>query len=85
MKGISKMAIQEFVPTVTQNRFAFDFLHDELDTLLALSITLMNRLEDQSEDGDTTSWRLAQVLNDRLASTAFTNNMRTLLTGEKLN
>ncbi len=72
--------------TTDQAKFAFDFLQDELETLLALSITLMNQLEPDDpqnhEDYEhITAWRLSQVLNDRLSSVAFTNNMRTLLLG----
>lgn len=80
------MAEQEFTPTAGQNRLAFDFLEDELETLLALSITLKNQLEpDDPQNHDdcehTTAWRLSQVLNDRLASTEFSNNMRMLMLG----
>ncbi|MBK1685189.1 hypothetical protein [Rhodoferax fermentans] len=78
------MSTNEFTPTADSNLFAFGFLEDELETLLALSITLMNRLEDQGEDGDVTSWRLSQVLNERLSSVTFTNNMRVLMLGKKL-
>jgi hypothetical protein len=86
----SKMAIQEFVPTAESNRFAYGFIEEELETLLCLSIALKRELEpnDPNNPGDefnATPWRLAQVLNERLSSTAFTSNMRTLLTGEKLN
>jgi hypothetical protein len=85
MKVTSKMARNEFTPTADSNCFAFDILKDELETLLALSITLMNRLEDsqQSDNPDTTSWRLSRVLNERLTNVSFTNNMRQLLLGEK--
>ena len=77
------MATNEFTPTTDSNRFAFGFLADELETLLALSIILMNRLEDQREQdsGDITTWRLSQVLNERLSDATFTNNMRKLLLG----
>ena len=80
------MAEQQFTPTAAMNKFAFEFLDDELETLLALSITLMNRLEpndpkNPSDRDDITSWRLSQVLNDRLATVEFSNNMRMLLLG----
>lgn len=77
------MATNEFTPTTDSNRFAFGVLEDELETLLALSIILMNRLEDQQEqeNSDITSWRLSEVLNERLSKTEFSNNMRQLLLG----
>ena len=77
------MATNEFTPTADSNRFAFDFLNDELDTLLALSTVLMNHIEDQQEKEDVgiTAWRLSQVLSERLSSVEFTNNMRLLLLG----
>lgn len=80
------MAEQQFTPNAKTNQFAFEFLKDELETLLALSITLMNRLEpgdprNPSDKDDTTSWRLSQVLNDRLATVEFSNNMRMLMLG----
>lgn len=77
------MATNKFTPTVDGNRFALGFLEDELETLLALSIVLMNRLEDQqkNEDADITAWRLSQVLNEKLSRTTFSDNMRHLLIG----
>lgn len=80
------MAEQQFTPNAKTNKFAFEFLEDELETLLALSITLMNRLEPEDpknpgDHHDTTSWRLSQVLNDRLAKVEFSNNMRMLMLG----
>lgn len=80
------LTTKEFTPNTGSLRFAFDFLEDELETLLALSITLMNRLEpgdpkNPSDSDDITSWRLSQVLNDRLAKVEFSNNMRMLMLG----
>jgi len=79
------MATTEFTPTADTNRFAFGFLENELETLLALSITLMNRLEDsqQSDNPDITTWRLSQVLNERLSSVSFSDKMRQLLLGNE--
>lgn len=81
------MATNEFTPTTDSNRFAFKFLEDELETLLALSLTLTNYLEPEDpsnmDDGfNPVAWRLSQVLNERLSSVAFSNNMKTLLLGE---
>lgn len=80
------MATNEFTPTTDSNHFAFGFLGDELETLLALAIALERQLEptdpDHPEDEHpTTAWRLSQVLNERLSSMTFTNNMRQLLLG----
>lgn len=68
--------------TASELEFALKFLDDELETLLALSMVLMNQLED-TRDAETgngvTAWRLAQVLNDRLASVEFSRNFRHIL------
>lgn len=81
------MATNEFTPTADSNRFAFGFLEDELETLLCLSIALKNQLEpndpnNPGDEFDPTSWRLAQVLNERLSNVGFTNSMRQLFLGE---
>ena len=65
-------------------RFALQYLENEHETLLALAITLMNRLEptdpaNPTDNDDITSWRLSQVLNDRISDTSFINNMRELM------
>jgi len=80
------MATQQFTPTADNNRFAFGFLEDELETLLCLSIALKNQLQPNDPDNrddefDPTPWRLAEVLSERLTNVAFTNNMRQLLLG----
>ena len=77
------MAEATFVHNV---KFAFDLMNDELEALLAWAIVLMNRLEPQNPDEpahgeDVTSWRVAQVLNERLGSLGFTDNMRLLMFG----
>lgn len=79
-------AEQPFTPDASSLKFAFRYLEDEHETLLALAITLMNRLEPQDpanpEDGaDVTSWRLAQVLHERVTNTDFLNHMHKLMLG----
>ena len=66
--------------------FAFKYLEDEHETLLALAIVLMNRLAPQDptepEDcADITSWRLAQVLHERITNTEFLKHMHDLMLG----
>ena len=50
------MATQEFTPSVERLKFAIKYLEDEHETLLALAIVLMNRLEPNDpynpEDGE---------------------------------
>lgn len=80
------MATNEFTPTTDSNSFAFKFLQEELEMLLALSFALTNYLEPDDpsnpEDGfNSTPWRLSQVLEDRLSSVEFSNNMKILLLG----
>jgi hypothetical protein len=77
------MATNEFTPTAQNNSFAFGLLEDELETLLCLSIALVDQLTPNDPNGefDATPWRLAQVLNERLGGAAFTNNMRAYLLG----
>lgn len=65
-------------------QFALGYLEDEHETLLALAITLMNRLEptdpaNPAGDDDITSWRLSQVLHARITDVTFIKNMRQLL------
>lgn len=66
--------------------FAFRYLEDEHETLLALAIALRHQLEpndpDNTDDCDhITAWRLSQVLNRRLEETQFLKDMRRLITG----
>ncbi|CAN0451100.1 unnamed protein product, partial [Phaeothamnion confervicola] len=53
-----------FTPDASSLKFAFEYLEDEHETLLALASTLMNRLEPRDpvnpeDDADIISWRLA--------------------------
>ena len=69
--------------------FAFRYLEDEHETLLALAIILMNRLAPHDpaapEDcADVTSWRLAQVLHERITNTEFLNHMHDLMLGSRV-
>jgi len=80
------MAKREFTPDAERVRLAFNYLQSELETLLALSITLTNELTPDDPDNHddyehTTAWRLSQVLNDKLSSTKFSKNMRLLMLG----
>ena len=66
--------------------FAFRYLEDEHETLLALAIALMHQLEpndpDNTDDCDhITACRLSQALNGRLEKTQFLKDMRRLITG----
>ena len=73
-------------PTDGNQDIAFSYLEDEHETLLALVIALLDRLEpsDPSDSDsclDTTSWRLAHVLNDRLSDVGFLKRMHGLMFG----
>ena len=81
-----RMAEQEFTPDDGNLKFAFKYLEEEHETLLALAITLMNRLAPHDpatpEDcADITSWRLAQVLHDRITNTDFLKHIHDLMLG----
>jgi hypothetical protein len=81
------MANREFAPGAASLGFAFRYLEEEHETLLALAIVLMNRLapHDPStpEDcADVISWRLAQVLHERITNTEFLKNMHGLMLGD---
>lgn len=77
----AKHASNERIPVSQQ--LAVEHLEEELDTLLALSITLADRLEPAGRgDADLTAWRLAQVLRDRLSDQKFTKSMRHWILGE---
>ncbi len=75
----------EFAPTKANNLRAIKLLEDELETLDALSMVLMNRLEDEQETdlSAITSWRLSQVMNERLSNLKFLREMRFLLVGNE--
>lgn len=80
------MAKTEFTPSAGQLKFAFEYLHEEMETLAALSIALVNQLAPSDPDNDDdcenpTAWRLSQVLSDRLTCTHFSNDMRKVLLG----
>lgn len=80
------VAQQAFTPGDRDLEFVFKCLEDEHETLLVLAITLMNRLEPHDpatpEDcADITSWRLAQVLHDRITDTDFLKNIHKLMLG----
>jgi len=71
---------------VDRLKLALAHLHEEHEKMLALACALMTRLEpenlDDPEDGaDLHSWRLSQILHDRLSSTAFLNHMQKLVIG----
>jgi len=65
-------------------KFAADYLDEELEKLLCLSICLTNRLEpknpkEPTDEEDTISWNLARVLCERLERKDFSDSMRSLL------
>lgn len=67
---------------------AIDYVADEHEKLLALAMTLRQRLEpanpkDPTGGDDLTAWRLAELLEERLTSTDFTNTLRVFVLGEK--
>lgn len=67
---------------------ALDFVEDERDRLLALAMTLRQRLEpvdpkDPTDSDDLNAWRLAQLLEERLTSVRFTDTLRTFVMGSK--
>jgi hypothetical protein len=73
-------------PGVTQFTldFVMDLLSEEREKMLAIAISLYNRLEpknlqDIKEHEDQTAWRLAQLLEERLSTTEFENAVRELL------
>lgn len=73
-------------PEVTQAtlELAMSLLHDELEKMLCIAISLVNKLEPKDvnniqDDEDVIAWRLAQVLEDRLSETAFLDSLRELL------
>lgn len=73
-------------PQVTQGTLdlAMSLLHDELEKMLCVAISLANKLQpkdlsDIQDDEDLIAWRLAQVLEDRLSETAFEDSLRELL------
>ncbi len=70
-------------PQVTQGvlDLAMDILHEELGKMEAICLSLVDRLrpenlDDIRDDEDIVSYRLAQVLEDRLSSTKFENSLR---------
>lgn len=80
--------VAEQAPTLRSGSWnlAFEYLEDEHETLLALATTLVNRLQpqdpaDPDDCADKTSWRLAQLLNERVESTEILNTMRALMLG----
>lgn len=72
--------------TQSELEFAFRFLEDEHETLLALAIVLQNHLEPvdpaKLEDCDIVAWRMSQVLHERITNTQFLKNMRELMLGD---
>jgi hypothetical protein len=75
------------VASRSQLEFAFSYLEEEHETLLALAMALLRQVEPVDPDApndavDTTAWRLAQVLEQRLGSTVFVADMRKLIFGE---
>ena len=79
------MAESTYTPTEGRVAHAYKYLCDELETMLALSIVLVNQLEpvDPESGEGVTAWRLAQVLNERLEGVDFLANMRMLLLGSR--
>jgi len=80
------MADQEFTPTYRSNNFAYKYLKDEWETLLALAIVLENMTAPPDPDNppegfDVTQWRLIQVINSRLDDTQFMRHMKMVLIG----
>lgn len=76
------------LPNVSQGSLevALDFVEEERDRLLALAMVLRQRLEpadpkDPGENDDLNAWRLAQLLEERLTDTGFTDRLRFLLMG----
>jgi hypothetical protein len=64
--------------------FAISYLEEEYETLLALAIVLMNRLEPRdpanpSDSDDVTSWRISQIPHERITDTGFIESMRSLV------
>ena len=76
------------LPKVTQGSLdvALDFVEEEREKMLALAMALCRRLEpvdpkDPADTDDITSWRLAQLLEERLTDTGFTKTLRTFVLG----
>lgn len=73
-------------PEVTQGvlDLAMSLMEEEHEKLLCIALSLANKLEpknpkDIQDDEDVIAWRLAQVLEERLSSVEFLNDMRGLL------
>jgi hypothetical protein len=69
---------------VTRFTFAMDLIDDEMNKLHCLAIALENQLRpnDPKNPTDTDNliaWRLAEVLEEKLGSTAFEKGVRSLL------
>lgn len=78
------------LPNVTQGSLdvALEYVEDEHEKLLALAIALRHLLEpadphNPAENDDLTAWRLAQLIEERLSSTTFTNTLRAFVLGPK--
>lgn len=76
------------LPNVSQGSLtvALDFVEEERDRLLALAMVLRQRLEpvdpkDPGENDDLNAWRLAQLLEERLTDTGFTDTLRKFVLG----
>ena len=82
--------VTDSVEKVTLNRstieFALEYLDEEMETLYALATSLVSQIgvPDRKNPKDTdniTALRLAEIIEDRVGSTSFSNSMRTILTG----
>lgn len=64
--------------------YVMAYVNEERETILALSMALRKWLEpddpqDPKDSDDLTAWRLAQILEDRLSSTEFEENIGNVL------
>jgi len=77
------------LPKVSQSRLdaAMEWVEEEHDKLLTLAFALLHRLEpadpQNPDDGDPTSWRFAQMLEERLSNPQFADTLRFFLLGSK--
>lgn len=76
------------LPNVSQGSLdvALAYVEEEHDKLLALAITLRQRLEpadpqDPTDSDDLTAWRLAQLIEERLERTEFSLTLRAFVLG----
>ena len=76
------------LPKVSQRSLdaAVEWVEEEHDKLLALAFALVHRLEpvdpqNPTDTDDLTSWRFAQMLEERLSSPQFTDTLRSFLLG----